>query len=229
MEFDALTYLRWHVEAVWGVALPAEFGKQSEIELLPTDKRPPWKLLLADIAVGRFRIWRPDTPLSERAILLSQLESVFALPSEAAVAPEISREVALRLAASPEIEEAQARNMTRLLTLEDQSLIETFEHDSSEYYLRPEARPLVGVVIDKRLLTLAHSSRRTPEACELGIDTLPDARRKGYALAATVVWAREVQRAGLVPLYSAFAENTASLALAEKAGYREFARTANIR
>ncbi len=78
------------------------------------------------------------------------------------------------------------------------------------------------------LLSLAHSSRRTVEACELGIDTLPEARRRGYALMATVVWAATVVQEGLVPIYSAFMTNTASLRLAAAAGYRIFASGATI-
>jgi predicted GNAT family acetyltransferase len=79
-------------------------------------------------------------------------------------------------------------------------------------------------VFDGRLLNQAHSSRRTAEACELGIDTLPEARRRGYALAATVAWSASILAEGLVPIYSAFAANTASLRLAHGAGYRPFAR-----
>ena len=62
----------------------------------------------------------------------------------------------------------------------------------------------------------------------MGIDTLPEARRRGYALAATIVWAQTVLREGLVPIYSALAENTASLRLAAAAGYRPFARVATF-
>jgi len=60
----------------------------------------------------------------------------------------------------------------------------------------------------------------------LGIDTLPAARRKGYALAATILWAHTVLQEGLVPLYSAFANNAPSLRLAAAAGYRAFAHVA---
>ena len=47
-------------------------------------------------------------------------------------------------------------------------------------------------------------------------------------LAATVVWAALVAGEGLAPIYSAFAENAASLALAVAAGYRPFARAAQV-
>jgi len=106
--------------------------------------------------------------------------------------------------------------------------VAAFISGSSDYYLDPEKRPLIGVVRAGRLLSLVHSSRRTKEACELGIDTAAEARRKGYALAATIVWTRMVMQEGLVPLYSADAENTASLRLAAAAGYRVFAREAIV-
>ena len=61
------------------------------------------------------------------------------------------------------------------------------------------------------------------------MDTLPDARRRGYALAATVMWTKMVLQEGLVPLYSALADNKASLALAAAAGYRVFAHAATIK
>jgi hypothetical protein len=76
------------------------------------------------------------------------------------------------------------------------------------------------------LLSVAHSSRRTAQACELGIETRPEARRQRYALAATVVWSAAINDEGLTPIYSALAENTASLRLAVAAGYRVFARAA---
>lgn len=58
--------------------------------------------------------------------------------------------------------------------------------------------------------------------------SLKEARRKGYALAATVMWAQAVLQERLVPLYSGDASNTASLHLADAAGYRAFARLAPL-
>jgi len=123
---------------------------------------------------------------------------------------------------------ATAQALARPLTPDDHSLIEIFEPGSSDYYLHTDRCPLIGVVVEGRLLSVAHSSRRTSEACELGIDTLPEARRRGYALAATVLWAAGVAQEGLVPLYSALIENEASLRLAAAAGYRKFAHIAVI-
>ncbi|MFL5701810.1 MAG: GNAT family N-acetyltransferase, partial [Ktedonobacteraceae bacterium] len=123
---------------------------------------------------------------------------------------------------------AAAQQVARLLTPDDQALVEIFDPGNVEYYFHPDRRPLIGVIVEGHLLSLAHSSRRTAEACELGIDTLPEARRKGYALAATLLWAASVAQEDLVPFYSASAENTASLGLASAAGYRAFARAATI-
>jgi RimJ/RimL family protein N-acetyltransferase len=75
------------------------------------------------------------------------------------------------------------------------------------------------MVVDGRLASLAHSSRQTLTTCEWGMDTLPEARRQGYAKAATILWTALVQQKGLVPISSAYAENTVSLHLAASIGY----------
>ena len=220
------TLLRLHVEAVWGVRLPPVV--ENDGELLPESAQPPWKLWAGDIAGGRVYIWRPDVKASEREALRLRANEALDLPPRSTPIPGISREVAHCLIASPRLDIETAHSITRLLTSRDRSLIEVFQPGTSDYYLYPERRPLIGVVIAGRLLSLAHSSRRTKEACELGIDTVAEARRKGYALAATIVWTRGVMQEGLVPLYSALAENSASLRLAAAAGYRVFARAAVV-
>ncbi len=220
------TLLRLHVEAAWGVRLPLVV--ENDGELLPESARPSWKLWAGDIAGGRVYIWRPDVKATEREALRLRANEALDLPPTATPKAGISREVAHSLVASPRLDIETARSIARPLTSQDRSLIEVFQPGSFDYYLHPERRPLIGVVIAGRLLSLAHSSRRTKEACELGIDTIAEARRKGYALAATIVWTRMVMQEGLVPLYSALAENTASLRLAAAAGYRVFARAAVV-
>ncbi len=217
--------LRLHIEAVWGVKLPPI--EANEICLLPESARPDWRLCAADLAEGRVLIWREDIAAGERAGLLARLDEAWHLP-EGAAPPDISREVAFRLAAVPALDLVVAQRIVRSLTLDDYALIEAFQPGEAESMLRPELRPLMGVVVDGRLLSLAHSSRRTAEACELGIDTLSAARRRGYARTATVAWSAAILAEGLTPLYSALAENTASLHLAVVAGYRQFARALTI-
>jgi RimJ/RimL family protein N-acetyltransferase len=218
--------LRLHVEAVWGVRLPRIV--QNDIEVLPGGVQPSWKLLVAEVANGRLHIWRSDAIDRDRKALLMRANEAIVLLSTESSAPGISREVALHLAAQPVLDIARAQEIARPLTSRDHSLLESFQRDLGELHLHVEKWPLIGVIIDGRLVSLAHSSRRTPEACELGVDTLPEARRRGYALAVTVMWTRMMLQEGLVPLYSALADNKASLALAAAAGYRVFAYIATI-
>jgi predicted GNAT family acetyltransferase len=220
------TLLRLHVEAVWGVRLPDII--QNDIEVLPGGVQPSWKLLVAEVANEHVHIWRADIIDRERKALLMQATEAMALPSTETWAPGISREVAFHLAAQPVLDVVQAQRIARPLTSSDLTLLEAFQGDPGETYLDAEKQPLIDVVIDGRLVSLAHSSRRTYEACELGVDTLPEARRRGYALAVTILWARMVLQEGLVPLYSALADNKASLALAAAAGYRVFARVVTL-
>lgn len=219
-------FLRLHVEAVWGVQLPPL--EQNEVTLLPGSTLPTWRLCAAEIAEGRIYIWRPDVDEAQRRALFARLDEALLLPSTSTPSPGIGREVALRLSAEPIIDLAAARLVARLLTSNDYALIETFEPGSAASFLLPECRPLIGTVIDGSLVSVAHSSRRTREACELGIDTLPEARRKRYALAATVLWSAAIVQEGLTPIYSASAHNTSSLNLAGAAGYRELARATLI-
>ena len=220
------TLLRLHVEAVWGVRLPSLLV--NDVELLREGSQPSWKLCAAEIADGRVHIWRPDVNTMEREGLRLRVNEALTFPPLVTLLPGISREVALSLVASPRLGVDTARGIARPLTSHDRTLVEVFQPGSLDDSFHPEKRPLIGVVIAGRLLCLAHSSRRTKEACELGIDTVPEARRKGYALAATILWTHTVMQEGLVPIYSAHAENTASLRLAAAAGYRAFARVATF-
>jgi RimJ/RimL family protein N-acetyltransferase len=226
MFLDDRTLLRLHVEAVWGVQLPPVEGP--DLILLPESRRPDWRLCAAEIAEGKITFWRPDVRDGEREELLARLYAVQSFAESDQPLQGVSREVALRLAVPPVITLDGAMHVARALTSADRALIEQYEPDSAVYYLQEEQRPLIGVVVANRLLSVAHSSRRTAQACELGIDTLAEARRRGYALAATIVWSAAVRQEGLVPIYSALAENTASLNLAAAAGYREFARTVTL-
>src|SRR5438046_376166 len=219
--------LRLHVEAVWNVQLPPI--EQNDVSLLPESSQPSWKLCATAMADDHVYIWRPDASASDRETLLKRAHEALNLPPTVAAAPGINREVAFHQVEPPALEIETARRMARLLTSRDRSLLRTFQPNSEDYYLHPDRRPLNGVVIEGRLLSLAHSSRRTLEACELGITTLPAARRKGYALAATILWAAAVNQEGLVPIYSALVKNAASLNLANAAGYRIFAHIGSVK
>jgi predicted GNAT family acetyltransferase len=218
--------LRLHVEAVWHLTLPDIHGGDTT---LPEVVQPPWALYLARLTDGqRVRLWRADVAETAREALVARAEAALAPPSEESVADErISREVALVRREPPRLDSRAASMIARRLTSADREMLSRLTQ-YVDYYLGEECAPVFIVVEDGQIVCLAHSSRRREHACELGIDTLPDARRRGYALAATVLWTKAVAAEGREPFYSALAENSASLALAHAAGYRPFAHGVSV-
>jgi RimJ/RimL family protein N-acetyltransferase len=226
MQISDRTLLRLHVEAVWGVRLSA--SALNEIELARDTPQPKWRLCAADMAEGRVYIWRADVTSIERAALRLKVSDALAGMPDDTPLQGIDREVALSLAAHPRLDKLTIHDSVRPLTEADQLLLEVFDPGWQSYYFSPARQPLIGAVIAGQLMSVAHSSRRTSEACELGVHTLPEARRKGYALAVTVAWTQGIMQKNLIPLYSADAANTASLRLADAAGYRAFAHIATF-
>ncbi|MDQ6645378.1 MAG: hypothetical protein M3Y76_13105, partial [Chloroflexota bacterium] len=90
MQLSERTLLRLHVEAVWGVQLPAIL--QSDIALSHESKQPSWKLCAAAITGDHVTIWRPDVHATEREALLARGYEALALPPTIAAARDISRE-----------------------------------------------------------------------------------------------------------------------------------------
>ncbi len=221
MHLDDRTLLRLHIEAVWDVNLPSL--TQNDVDIATGGKLPPWLLYVAQLACERVCIWRPDVDTTARQALVQQVERAFTLSIEDAWARGIGREIAFKFTEQSALDMERAQQLAHLITSDEYAQVEGFEPGAAEYYFAPEHQPLYGVSIEGRLLCIAHSSRRTLEACELGLDTLPEARRQGYAIAATLLWTRAIIKERRILFYSALAENAASLALAHKAGYRAFA------
>ncbi|HEV2462002.1 MAG TPA: hypothetical protein VGS80_26920 [Ktedonobacterales bacterium] len=222
-----LEMLRLHVEAGWYVRLPDL--APGDVECRPDSSAPPWKLYVARVGADEVRCWRTGLPEGERAALVKMAYRALSLSPEVVAEPDVKREVALRQVVPAVITLQGASRVARRLGLEDRALVEAFEPGESGYYLdAPERAPVFGAFAGDRLASVAHSSRRTALACELGVDTLASARRQGFGLAVTVLWAAAVAAEGLEPIYSARVDNTASLALARAAGYRAFAQAAYI-
>lgn len=213
-------FLRLHIEAVWGISVPPLDA--ASVELSPDAALPPWQLYLARLATGeQVTLWRTDASAERRADALRR-ERIAGDTFDPALG--MSREVVLWQTGATT--SAPTPNPgARLLTADDAALVDAFEAGTVPYFLDPQRAPCFGVILDGRLVTVAHSSRRTRAACELGINTLPDARQRGYARAATLAWTAAVRSEGLTPIYSAFAWNTASLRLAAAAGYRAVSRS----
>ena len=211
-----LELLRLHIEAVWDLSLPP-FDETQPNLLLPEQSRPPWSLYRGTLANAQVAIWQSRVTPAERSLLRERAEQMGERwDSEVRMRREM---VFLAPTLIPE-QVGQARNPAHALDAGDHALVDVFEAESASYFLDPCHSPCVGVEVDGRLVTIAHSSRRTASACELGINTLPDARRRGYARVATTLWTVLVQQQGLVPIYSAFAWNKASLRLAQVVGFR---------
>lgn len=80
------------------------------------------------------------------------------------------------------------------------------------------AQPCVALLHDNRAVSVCRSVRITPRAHEAGLETLDEFRGRGYASVVAAGWAREVRRAGAVPLYSTGSDNLASQRVAGKLG-----------
>lgn len=206
--------LRLHLEAGWDITLPALDETAHELTL--TQPLPPWSLYLGAFANEQVALWRPDVLPERRVVLLQHARQADVVWEQAL---GMRCEVVFRAPLISTQQLARAQQVARLLSADDVDLITAFEADSALYFLDPRKAPCIGVVVAGRLVSIAHSSRQTPFACALGINTLPEARGRGYAAAATTVWTAIVQRQGQEPLYSAFAWNTASLRLAQSVGY----------
>jgi hypothetical protein len=206
--------LRLHLEAVWNVTVPRQRRATSDVVL--TANTTPWSVYLAAFARVQLALWRPGVEPDERSRLRAAAQAAGPVWDETL---RMRREVVFRYPRRLSRRLAEAARLARILTADDAARIEAFEAGSTSYFLDPEHAPCFGVVIDDQLMSIAHSSRRTTEACELGLNTLAEARRRGYAAAATILWTAAVQDVRLVPIYSAFAWNYASLHLATSVGY----------
>jgi hypothetical protein len=206
--------LRLHIAAGWNLPLP--ILDEATHELMATQNPPPWSLYLGVFAREQVVIWRPEVPPEHRSRYLEDARKAGTVWDQTL---RMRREVVFRCPLITPLQQAQAELRARVLNAADANLIHAFEAESAPYFLNPEKAPCIGVIVDGQLVSIAHSSRQTSSACELGIDTLPHSRRHGHAKAATILWTALVQQKGLTPIYSAFAWNTASLRLAQAVGY----------
>jgi len=73
-----------------------------------------------------------------------------------------------------------------------------------------------------RIVSVCASVRIHDAMHEAGIETLPSAQRRGYALATTAAWAVAVRQQGAEPIYSTSWHNAASLRVAARLGLEQF-------
>jgi len=93
------------------------------------------------------------------------------------------------------------------------SSIDGFQWLSDEIDL---VQPCTALIDGDRIVSLCRSVRISAEAHEAGLETLPDYRGRGFALAVTRAWAEAVREKGALPLYSTSWKNSASQRVALK-------------
>ncbi len=84
----------------------------------------------------------------------------------------------------------------------------------------PMRRPFMAVVETGRAVSVCASVRITARAHEAGVETLPEHRRRGYAVDVVADWASAVRDLEALPLYSTSWQNVASQRVAARLGAR---------
>lgn len=113
----------------------------------------------------------------------------------------------------------------RLLTEKDADILSACFGEGAEEIAA--AQPYAGYFCGGRIVSICRSVRKG-RGHEAGIETLSEYRRRGCAMSALNVWTSAVLRQGFIPLYSTEPENTASIKLAQKAGYVRYAESFEI-
>ena len=88
--------------------------------------------------------------------------------------------------------------------------------------------PLFAIVADGQAVSVCCSVRRTSDAHEAGVETVPAYRGRGYAATVVSAWAHAVRATGVIPLYSTSWENDASRGVARKLGLTRFGSDMHI-
>ncbi len=78
------------------------------------------------------------------------------------------------------------------------------------------------------VVAVCHSARSTAAAAEAGVETAPEYRGRGLAVAVVLAWAAAVKSQGRVPIYSTQWSNHASRAVARKLGLVPFGEDYHI-
>ena len=88
--------------------------------------------------------------------------------------------------------------------------------------------PLFALTVDGNAVSVCGSVRRTLEADEAGVETVPAYRGHGYAALVVAAWARAVRDLEREPLYSTSWQNETSRAVARKLGLIQFGSDLHI-
>jgi RimJ/RimL family protein N-acetyltransferase len=89
-------------------------------------------------------------------------------------------------------------------------------------------QPLFAQIVGGNAVAVCCTVRRTSDAHEAGVETVPAFRGHGYAAQVVAAWARAVREGGQTPLYSTSWQNEASRAVARKLGLIQFGNDLHI-
>jgi len=85
-----------------------------------------------------------------------------------------------------------------------------------------------SAIIDSQIVALAINYARSAGYADIGVQTLPQWRKRGLATAAAAIVARTMQASGRTPVWSCGEDNQASLRVAQKLGFRKVSRRTYI-
>ena len=108
------------------------------------------------------------------------------------------------------------------------SLTSPHEWMEKDYQERTEMKILYGILEDNKIVSVTDSEmipNKPEKMIHIGIDTLQQYRRKGYASLACAAFIENHLRRGLMPVWECGINNTASRNLAEKLGFRHLGNT----
>jgi GNAT superfamily N-acetyltransferase len=83
---------------------------------------------------------------------------------------------------------------------------------------------VAAAIVDGGVVAIAHTSAITDRHADIGVVTLPDYRRRGFATAAAALVATAIQASGRVPVWSCGETNQASLHVAANLGFAPILR-----
>lgn len=118
----------------------------------------------------------------------------------------------------------------RELTVEDLPLLEKAANDDLKFGWWRDSRSLLtdgiiaAAIVDRQIVASARTTALSDGYADIGVYTEPSYRRQGLALAAASLVVNRVQENGRVPVWSAGATNVASVQMAKKLGFKEYAR-----
>ena len=115
----------------------------------------------------------------------------------------------------------------RLMTLDDLELLEACEPALKGYGCYGTVKELLkqgfiaSAIVEGKVLASAYTVAHSKRYAELGVQTLKEARGRGFGATTSSVVAKAVQKVGMIPVWGTGDNNPVSMRLAERLGFTE--------